>query len=506
MNSRHTIKHGICILALTLAFLSDGHRAAADEARAQRQEFLKMFGRAYFPGRSGQIFVVPREGTILTSPDPSLRFMHGSPWDYDTRIPLLFYGPRYINQGSYPGAATQQDIVPTLAALLKGPRPPTATGRPLTLAIKPSDGAPRVILLVVLDGMRVDYFDRYAATLPTLTRLRGKGAWFTEARINYIPSITSIGHTTIATGTDPRIHGITFNSTIDRTKGVSQEAFSGLSPRELLAPTLADLWNLDTDDRAVIIAQGSTPRAAVPLAGHGSCMINGRPVILASYNSTTGGWESNPECYRLPEYLKEKRISALWEGTDGQWRGHPVSNPDAARRSPLLTRFEADALVVMIEREPVGQDDVTDLVLANLKTPDYVGHAYGPNSPEIRETLAEQDRQLARIVQALESKAGANQYLVVISADHGMPSPPEERGNMRVYTGQVVDLLHKRFDPDSGRLIRLYAPESSQLLIDRGRLRQLGLKLSQIKDFLEAQPYVFAAYTEDEVRAAGEQR
>src|SRR5687768_3375475 len=125
MELRHTIKHGIYILAIILAFQSDGTRAAADDAPAQRQEFLKMFARAYFPGRSGQIFVVPREGTILTSPDPSLRFMHGSPWDYDTRIPLLLYGPGYINQGSYPGPATQQDIVPTLAALLKGPRPPT---------------------------------------------------------------------------------------------------------------------------------------------------------------------------------------------------------------------------------------------------------------------------------------------------------------------------------------------------------------------------------------------
>jgi hypothetical protein len=45
-----------------------------------------------------------------------------------------------------------------------------------------------------------------------------------------------------------------------------------------------------------------------------------------------------------------------------------------ARRSALFPKFEADALVAMIENEPVGADDVTDLLLANLKAPDFVRH------------------------------------------------------------------------------------------------------------------------------------
>jgi predicted AlkP superfamily pyrophosphatase or phosphodiesterase len=52
-----------------------------------------------------------------------------------------------------------------------------------------------------------------------------------------------------------------------------------------------------------------------------------------------------------------------------------------------------------------------------LKAADFVGHPYGPDSPEMRETLAEQDRQLARILEALEKKAGANRVVVVITAE-----------------------------------------------------------------------------------------
>ena len=52
----------------------------AQDSPDPRQEFLKMFARAYFPGRSGQIMLVPREGEFVTRNDPAYRFMHGSPW------------------------------------------------------------------------------------------------------------------------------------------------------------------------------------------------------------------------------------------------------------------------------------------------------------------------------------------------------------------------------------------------------------------------------------------
>ena len=84
---------------------------------AARQRFLHMFGRAYFPGRSGQLFVVPREGDFLTRPDPDVAYMHGSPWPYDISIPLMFAGPA-VKPGASSMTAAQQDVAPTLAAAL----------------------------------------------------------------------------------------------------------------------------------------------------------------------------------------------------------------------------------------------------------------------------------------------------------------------------------------------------------------------------------------------------
>src|SRR5689334_24376779 len=96
---------------------------------AQRQTWLERFARGYFPGRSGQLFLVPRQGVFVTDHDPLYAFMHGSPWEYDTRIPLLFYGSPFVRQGRWAAPVTQQDIAPTLGALIGAPTSSTYTGR-----------------------------------------------------------------------------------------------------------------------------------------------------------------------------------------------------------------------------------------------------------------------------------------------------------------------------------------------------------------------------------------
>jgi predicted AlkP superfamily pyrophosphatase or phosphodiesterase len=259
--------------------------------------------------------------------------------------------------------------------------------------------------------------------------------------------------------------------------------------------TLSDRWGWQTNGRAVIVAQSSTERAT--LAGHGACQVNGRPVIYASYNYRSGKWVTNPKCIRLPDYVSAIDVRTLWEGTDGKWMGHSAANADEIRRTALFARFEGDALVSMIQHEPIGADDVPDLVLANLKPIDYVGHAYGPDSAELREAVAEIDRQVGRILEAMAAKAGPEGYLVAITADHGMPPEPPA-GRARRYNNDLIKLIHDRFDPE-GKLVTHYGAENGQLYIDETRARALGVSMAQIRDLLLTQPFIRYAYTEDEV-------
>jgi DNA-binding transcriptional MerR regulator len=103
----------------------------------------------------------------------------------------------------------------------------------------------------------------------------------------------------------------------------------------------------------------------------------------------------------------------------------------------------------------------------------------------------------------LDSKVGRDRYVLAFTADHGMPPEPDTRlGRRRVYTDEIVKLIHDRFDPEKGGLVRHYEPENAQLAIDRNRLRELGLDLEALRKLLEAQPFIFSAYTEDELATA----
>ncbi len=423
--------------------------------------------------------------------------MHGSPWAYDVEIPLMFAGPA-VKGGTYSMPAAQQDVAPTLAAALGVRMPPTATGHILPI-LKTGMAPPRVVVLIVLDGMRRDYFDRYAALMPTFTTLRQRGAWFSQAQLSILPSNTAVGHSTISTGADPAVHGVTGTNVYDRIGRVRREIFAGGEPGDLMALTLADVWQFATSGRAIILAQGSIDRAATPLAGHGACQLNGVPAVLASYDPRTGHWSTNPRCYRLPAYLKEVNASALWAG-NAEWMHHKIDTPAAVRYSALFPAFEADAMIAMIEHESVGEDGIADLILLNYKGADFVGHKYGPDSQELRVTLGEMDRHLARLLGALEKKVG-NDYLLAVTADHGMPSEPSS-ADRRHFAPSIVDLLNNQFDPEGKQLVTAFESENLQVFIDEDRLSKLGLTLPDLARFLRSQPFLFWAFASEEVRRA----
>jgi hypothetical protein len=277
--------------------------------------------------------------------------------------------------------------------------------------------------------------------------------------------------------------------------------FAGCAPQDLLAWTLSDVWQRATAGRAVILAQGSIDRAATPLAGHGACLQDGTPVVLASYDQQTGAWHSNPACFRLPDYLKDMNASTLWKASP-EWMGHRVDSTTAIRYSALFPMFESNATIAMIEHEPLGEDSVADLILLNYKCADFVGHRYGPESEELRVTLAEIDREVARVLSALEAKVGKN-YLLAVTADHGMPSIPPSPDH-RHFTTTIADLLHEKFDPEGKQLVMSFEPENCQIYIDEDRLSKLGHTLRDLAQFLESQPFMFAVFTNDEVsREAG---
>jgi len=98
------------------------HASPADLTTAER------LNESFDPERSADIFVVFKKFTTLGWPRGASDYVagHGSPWDYDRQVPILFWWPGAPSLTS-PAPAETVDIAPTIAAAI-GIAPPAVDG------------------------------------------------------------------------------------------------------------------------------------------------------------------------------------------------------------------------------------------------------------------------------------------------------------------------------------------------------------------------------------------
>jgi predicted AlkP superfamily pyrophosphatase or phosphodiesterase len=84
--------------------------------------------------RSGDVWIVTKPFSFIT--EGNLATTHGSPYNYDTHVPVLFFGYG-VRPGRYHVECSPSDIAPTLAALIGVEMPSNRFGRVLVEAIEP---------------------------------------------------------------------------------------------------------------------------------------------------------------------------------------------------------------------------------------------------------------------------------------------------------------------------------------------------------------------------------
>lgn len=88
----------------------------------------------YHPERAGDIYIVQDPYWFNFDPGP-VAVMHGSPWRYDTHVPVIFAGPG-VQAGTVHRQIQPADVAPTLAALLGMSPPGSAQGTVLPEVFK----------------------------------------------------------------------------------------------------------------------------------------------------------------------------------------------------------------------------------------------------------------------------------------------------------------------------------------------------------------------------------
>ena len=93
--------------------------------------YLAAMRKSWHPELSASLYFVLKPGWMLGS--GILGTTHGSPHDYDTHVPILFYGPPWLGAGRIDSRVEVVDIAPTLSQLMRLPAPVQSEGRILPL-------------------------------------------------------------------------------------------------------------------------------------------------------------------------------------------------------------------------------------------------------------------------------------------------------------------------------------------------------------------------------------
>ncbi|PJJ75553.1 type I phosphodiesterase/nucleotide pyrophosphatase [Thermoflavifilum aggregans] len=325
---------------------------------------------------------------------------------------------------------------------------------------------PKLVVGIVVDQMRWDYLYRYYNRYGNdgFKRLLNEGFSCENTFINYVPSYTAVGHSTIFTGSVPAIHGIVGNEWIDQTTGkswyctqddsvntVGAPGDAGkMSPHWLLTTTITDELRLATNFQSRVVGISLKDRAAILPAGHSPTAAfwlddaSGHFITSTYYMQDLPEWVKQFNARNEPQKLMSKPWTPLYpiqsytastadnEPWEGKFSGEQSSafphdlpaiyahNHEILRSTPFGNTLTLDFARAAVEGYQLGRGTATDFLTINCASTDYVGHMYGPNSVEIEDTYLRLDRDLADFFHFLDQYVGKGNYLVFLTADHGV--------------------------------------------------------------------------------------
>lgn len=457
--------------------------------------------RGHVPGRSGDIMLVAKphhfmisswDLTTLGTDAVEIKTTHPGPWSYLTRVPLVARGMGLEAGREVDRAVDIAALAPTYARIL-GLDDFRSPGRCLEEVVSCRlhggiDAPPKLIFTVVIDGGGWNVLDRYPDAWPNIRRLMDQGISYTEANIGSAPSTTGALHATFGTGWYPAQHGIPGNVLRDeqgRIVDVFLHARTNL--RYVEKPSVSELWDEHNDNDA-IVATISYENWHLGMIGKGALREGGDRDFAAVWARERQQWHINEKFYELPDHLEptdldrlaryEEELDARDGRQDGMWFGNDVdaivANKNERPSTPAYTRFAGDAVVDLFRNQPIGRDDIADLVWVELKPPDSAGHAWNVQNPEVEDVLKETDAQIGRFMDELDRTIGRDDYLFVLSADHGQQPLPDDLGGWRINTTELELDIVERF----GDVVTQGTP--ADLYLDRDGLEREGVTAEDV--------------------------
>lgn len=421
---------------------------------------------------------------------------------------------------------------------------------------------PKLIVVLSYDQLRGDRITRFKDELSDKGFLRAinEGLYFSNCTFNHANTMTGPGHAVLMTGTNPAKHGIVSNEFIERYSNTLvkcvEDSATGKSPRRMKVPTLGDLliasnsrskvFGISIKDRASIMMTGQKANCALWLEKKAGGLATSRyyktPFWLEEFNrkNPVSKYEKTewnalkplPVIPR-PDALREQIEKAIKEGKQppppprptelqmlalrdnspweadfpGGGKAFPHKIPDYASddfweafiKTPQSIEYLFSAAKTCMEKERLGDDASTDILCVGISTTDEVGHLFGPESREMKEIVISADLILGQFIDYLDDKIGRANYVLVLTADHGVAEVPEYMITRAKEAGRIKesDIVKQINDIFIGGPLQMVAPDSKameeateivehieppSIFLNREQIKKAGLNFNTVRD------------------------
>jgi predicted AlkP superfamily pyrophosphatase or phosphodiesterase len=330
---------------------------------------------------------------------------------------------------------------------------------------------PKLVVGIVVDQMRYDYwyryFDKYAEG--GFKRLLRDGFNCRNHHYHYAMTVTAAGHAAVYTGSIPAMNGIIANEWFDQklgrtvycvddstvqTVGSTNPKAGKMSPKNLLVSTITDQLRIGTNFQSKVVGVAIKDRGSILPAGHTANAAywfdtkTGNWITSDYYMKDLPNWVKNYNARKRPSELMQlgwKPLLPLDQYTESTADNKPYESKLVGTTSPTLPQdlagMAGDAYGILastphgntitkeialeaLKNEDLGKGTATDFLAVSFSTPDYVGHAFGPNSVEEEDTFLKLDQDIAEMLKAFDEQVGKGNYMVFLSADHGVMDVP----------------------------------------------------------------------------------
>ncbi len=465
------------------------------------------------------------------------------PWRLCGLLAVVLAGCQSLPAGAPATSPAAAAAAPTAAA-------PAAPAPDRVLA---ASTRPRLLVFFVIDGLPqrqiLAYRDQLAAD--GLARFLERGAWFTQAHYGHAFTVTAAGHATVLSGASPRQHGIIANEWRDALTGAPEyctgdtgatyighktQPLDGTSPKNLKVQTVGDMLRradprakvigISGKDRGAILPAGQSGTAYMYMSGTGqfassTYYMAQHPAWVTAFNARKPAdqWFKKEWKPLLPEAAYERSLPDRqpWYGQKAaalpMMMGAPADEaPGPAYYSQLLRSPFADQLTLDFARaavagEGLGQDNVPDILSISLSAHDYINHRFSAESRFSHDHLLQLDRMLQDFFRDLDRTVGRDNYVAMLTADHGFMPAPEFTARQGLRSGRIVGSqlltrinsgLEEEFG--AGKWVSF---SGSSLLLNKQLIAQQRVDPDEVaetaRELLLEEPGIAAAYTRDEL-------